>query len=198
MLLRPPSCSTVLALSLIRPISSMHVRCDRRVPIHEGVRMNSRNAPIATGACALLILACAQAHSQSPAMPVPVSAAAADDSRERTGARLDAKWVSAVIGMRVVTPAGAALGKVNDVIVDGYGRATFALVSYGGAFGVGRKYAAIPWAAVAEMLDRDRLVVERTNLENAPRLLRSKPDIGDAHWRYDAEGYWRGRLEVSR
>src|SRR5689334_13928397 len=120
MLLRP-SCSAALALALIRPISSMHVRCDRRVPIHEGVRMSSRNASIATRTCALLILACAQAHSQSPAVPVPapVSAAAADDSRDRTGARLDAKWVSAVIGMKVVTPAGAVLGKVRDVIVDG-------------------------------------------------------------------------------
>jgi hypothetical protein len=160
--------------------------------------MNSRNASTATGACALLILACAQAHSQSPAMPVSASAASADDSRDRTGARLDAKWVSAVISVRVVTPAGAALGKVHDVIVDGYGQATFALVSYGGALGVGTKYIAIPWAAVPEMLDRDRLVVERANLQNAQRLLRPKPDIGDAHWRYEAEGYWMGRLEVSR
>ncbi len=131
-------------------------------------------------------------------MHVAASSASTDGSREKVRARMDAKWVSAVMGMKVVTPAGATLGNVHDVIVDGYGWATFALVSYGGAFGVGTKYTAVPWAVVAEMLERDRLVVERANLENAPRLLGATPGAGDAHWRDDAENYWKGRLGASR
>jgi len=160
--------------------------------------MKSTSASIAAGTCELLSLACAQAHSQSQTVPMAPSAASNTDSRDKNGARMDAKWVSAVIGMKVVTPAGAALGKVHDVVMDGYGRATFALVSYGGMFGVGAKYTAVPWAVVAEMLDRDRLVVEQASLEHAPRLLGAKPGTGDEHWRDVAEDYWKGRLQVSQ
>lgn len=149
--------------------------------------MKSTNASIAVGVCAVLSLASAQAHSQIQ-----------PGSGDKIAARMDAKWVSAVIGMKVVTPAGAALGNVHDVIVDGYGRATFALVSYGGVFGVGTTYTAVPWAVVAEMLDRDRLVVERAKLEKAPRLVGIRPGTADAHWRNDSENYWKGWLEASR
>jgi sporulation protein YlmC with PRC-barrel domain len=126
------------------------------------------------------------------------SAVLSDDSRDKTAARLDAKWVSAVVGMKIVTLAGASLGKVNDVIVDGYGQATFALASYGGVFGVGTKYTALPWAVVAELLDRDRLVVRRASLENAPQLLKAKPGTDDRQWRVNAEDYWKRTLQASR
>jgi sporulation protein YlmC with PRC-barrel domain len=160
--------------------------------------MKSTKASIAAGACAVLGLACGPAQSQGQAVPMAASAALPDDSRGKTAARLDTKWVSAIVGMKIVTPAGASLGKVNEVIVDGYGRATFALVSYGGVFGVGTKYTALPWAVVAELLDRDRLVVEKASLENAPQLLKAKPGADDRQWRVNAEDYWKRRLQASR
>ena len=159
--------------------------------------MKSTKASMAAGACAVLGFACWAAQSQEQAIPTPSAAAFSDDSRDRAAARLDAKWVSAVVGMKIVTPAGASLGKVNEVILDGDGRATFALVSYGGVFGVGTKYTALPWDVVAELLDRDRLVVERASLENAPQLLEAKPATDDRQWRVNAEDYWKRRLEAS-
>jgi sporulation protein YlmC with PRC-barrel domain len=123
------------------------------------------------------------------ATPAPVNHGA-----DVTAARMDAKWVSAIVGMKVVTPAGALLGRVQDVVIDGYGRASFAIVSYGGLMGVGIRYTAVPWATVAEILDRDRLLVDRSNLESSPLLLSAKPEPGDKDWRRAAESYWNGKV----
>jgi hypothetical protein len=59
---------------------------------------------------------------------------------------------------------------------------------------VGIKYRAVPWATVAEMLDRNRLLVDRSNLENAPMLPSAKPEPPDENWRREAESYWNGKV----
>lgn len=122
----------------------------------------------------------------------------AQSGADTVAVRMDAKWVSAVRGMKVVTPQGALLGRVQDVVVDGYGRPSFAIVSYGSVMGFGIKYTAVPWATVADMLARDRLLVDRTNLENAPLLAGAKPEITDKNWRHEAENYWNGKVAVLR
>jgi len=111
---------------------------------------------------------------------------------------LSAKWVSAIVGMPVETAAGARLGTVKDVIVDGDGHARYAIVSYGGVMGLGSRSVALPWESVGEMLQSDRLLVDERQLENAPRLAGAKPDSTDTTWRREAEGYWRGRVSLSR
>jgi len=97
--------------------------------------------------------------------------------------------------MPVESSAGATLGRVQDVIVDGYGRPAFAIVSYGGVVaGLGAKYAAIPWETVAEMLDRDKLVVNQPILERAPALAGAGADARSGEWRRDAKLYWNGKV----
>lgn len=93
--------------------------------------------------------------------------------------------------MKVTTPDGTYLGRVTEVVVDGYGKSTFAIISYGGLMGVNRKYAAVPWAVVAEMLESDRLLVDRSQLENAPLLSNAKSGSAQAGWRHAANSYWR-------
>lgn len=109
---------------------------------------------------------------------------------------VNAKWVSAIVGMKVETPAGAALGTVKDVVVDGYGQATHAIVSHGGLMGLGARYTAIPWTSVAQMLQGDRLLMDRAQLENAPMLSGAKPDVASAGWRREAGNYWRGKMAM--
>jgi hypothetical protein len=114
-------------------------------------------------------------------------------------ARLDARWSSAIVGMPVESSGGATLGRVQEVIVDGYGRPAFAILSYGGIVaGLGAKYAAVPWETVAEMLDRDKLVVSQSVLENAPALAGAGADARSGAWRHDAELYWNGRVAFAR
>jgi sporulation protein YlmC with PRC-barrel domain len=113
-----------------------------------------------------------------------------------TAGNLDTKWVSALVGMKVETPSGARLGTVKDVIVDGYGRQTYAIISYAGMMGLGNKYTAVPWATVAEMLQRDRLLMDQGQLESAPLLSSAKPDSANKGWRGEADNYWRGKVAV--
>jgi sporulation protein YlmC with PRC-barrel domain len=144
--------------------------------------------------CVLLGFGCTQVKPERSAVTAAATRAAVNSGVDAATARMDARWVSAIVGMKIVTPAGALLGRVQDVVIDGYGRASFAIVSYGGVMGVGTKYTAIPWEAVAEMLERDRLLVERSNLEKSPLLLNAKPAPGDNDWRGAAESYWNGRV----
>ena len=109
---------------------------------------------------------------------------------------LDAKWVSGIVGMKVESRDGATLGTVRDVVVDGYGQATHAVVAYGGMMGLGNKYTAVPWAIVAEVLDRDRLIMDQSRLENAPTLSGARPDSANTTWRRTAASYWRGKVAM--
>ena len=109
---------------------------------------------------------------------------------------LNAKWVSAIVGMKVVSPTGMHLGTVKDVVVDGYGRATYAIISYGGMMGLGNKYAAVPWASVAEMLQSDRLLVDQAQLEHAPILPDGQPEFVSTSWRRAADNYWRSKVAL--
>lgn len=145
--------------------------------------------------CVALSVGCAQL----PRAREPLESAAASQPVVResgtVAARLDARWLSAIVGMPVASSAGATLGRVQDVIVDGYGHPAFAIVSYGGMVAsLGAKYAAIPWQTVAEMLERDKLVVNQPILEKAPTLSGAGADARNGEWRRDAELYWNGKV----
>lgn len=148
-----------------------------------------------TAFCAAFGAGCA--HSpQAPAlvasMPPPKTAT---HESERAGARLDAKWLSAIVGMPVESSSGAKLGRVQDVVADGYGRPTFAILSYGAwVAGFGARYVAVPWDTVAEMLDRDKLVVNLQVMESAPTLASAGADARSGDWRRDSERYWKGKV----
>jgi hypothetical protein len=98
--------------------------------------------------------------------------------------------------MKVETPAGASLGRVKDVIVDDYGRASYAIIAYGGMMGLGNNYTAVPWTSVAELLHSDRLLIDQAQLENAPVLSGAKPDSANTSWRREADSYWRSKVAL--
>jgi hypothetical protein len=80
-------------------------------------------------------------------------------------------YASAAIDDRVRNPAGEALGQLKELAIDlDSGRVTYAVLTFGGLLGVGRKLFAIPWQALT--LDESRhgfiLDVDREMLEGAP------------------------------
>jgi hypothetical protein len=133
-------------------------------------------------ACALVGFGCTPVKQQRDAVAETGTAALVSSGSDAVTARMDAKWVSAIVGMKIETPAGALLGRVQ----------------YGGVMGLRSRYTAIPWATVAEMLDRDRLLVDRSNLENSPLLMSAKPQPEDKDWRRAAEGYWNGKIVAAQ
>jgi sporulation protein YlmC with PRC-barrel domain len=145
--------------------------------------------------CVAVTVSCAQTPRTHESVASTPRAPAEGRADAPIPARLDAKWSSAIVGMPVESFAGVKLGRVQDVIVDGYGRPTFAILSYGGRLAsLGAKYTAVPWATVAEMLDRDKLVVNGPVLEKAPALVSAGADARNGEWRRDAERYWNGKV----
>lgn len=139
--------------------------------------------------CAAIGAGCAQVPRQHESVATSASQSAMRDNR-LPPAKLDAVWSSAVVGMAVQSASGSTLGRVQNVIVDGYGRPRFAILSYGGMAGLGLKYTAVPWTKVAEMLDRDKLVTDQSSLERAPVLANAGAEARSGEWGRDAERYW--------
>lgn len=139
---------------------------------------------------ALTVAHVAHGQTQSPQISNQQEARGPDADE----ARLDAKWVSAILGMKVETPRGARLGTVKNVVVDGYGQPTYAIVAYGGVLGLGTQYTAIPWLTVADLLQSDRLLVDQAQLLKSPVMRGAKPDSAQRGWRHAADAYWRPKV----
>ena len=111
---------------------------------------------------------------------------------------------STLSGDPVRNPRGEDLGKVEDLMIDlEAGRIAYAVLSFGGVFGVGDKLFAVPWKAMT--VDTDRhcflLDVPKERLKNAPGFDKDNwPDITDAEWGtrvssfYGTKPYWEERI----
>lgn len=78
---------------------------------------------------------------------------------------------SAIIGGRVVTPAGEDLGRIEDLVLDvESGDVEYAVLSVGGILGLGERYFAVPLAAMPLDAEAGRFVlaVDKERLEQAP------------------------------
>ncbi len=105
-----------------------------------------------------------------------------------------------LVGERVVDPLGADLGKIEELMIDMQaGRVSYAVLSFGGIFGLGEKFFAIPWRLLQPdpVNRRFVLAIDRERLKNAPGFDRhSWPAMGDRGWGrrihrfYDQTPYW--------
>lgn len=127
----------------------------------------------------------------------PASHAAATASgtplRGEAGAR-DLR-ASKVIGMKVRNAQDESLGKIDDLIVDVHnGRVAYAVLSSGGALGVGQKLCAYPLALFQPAAGRsDELVlnVDKDKLNNAPGFERKHwPDWNKDSYRGDVDRHF--------
>jgi sporulation protein YlmC with PRC-barrel domain len=78
-----------------------------------------------------------------------------------------------VNGTDVVSPNGDKLGKIEDVAIEKVsGEVAYAILSFGGLFGIGAKYHPVPW----RLLDYDAekrayvIPVTKADLEKAPTI----------------------------
>jgi hypothetical protein len=87
-------------------------------------------------------------------------------------------WLTSdLIGMKVVSPQGDGLGKIEDVVVHPGGDSAYAVLSFGGWLGMGDKLFAMPWS-VLRTVERDSaeqgserslvLPVSKDKLKQAP------------------------------
>jgi sporulation protein YlmC with PRC-barrel domain len=90
---------------------------------------------------------------------------------------------SKIIGKSVQTMTGEEIGEIADLAIDELdGQVRYAVLSFGGIFGVGGKYFAIPWEALhlSDNKEHFALAVTAKELEKAPGFDKNNwPDFAD-------------------
>jgi hypothetical protein len=91
-----------------------------------------------------------------------------------------------VVGLQVQSPTGEALGAVIDVTLDASRQPEYVVISTGNDTAT-----AVPYATAASMIKGNKVVVDRTKLQNSPQVAASElRDKANSKWRADADKYW--------
>ena len=85
---------------------------------------------------------------------------------------------SEIVGAAVVTTGDAPLGEVVDVVFDATNQPEFVVISSEG------KSMAVPYAVASSMMTADRIVMDRSRLQAAPK-------VKEGQWRGEASGSWK-------
>lgn len=104
-----------------------------------------------------------------------------------------------VEGTPVYGADGPMIGSIERVMIEKVsGRVSYAVLSFGGFFGIGHDYYPIPWAALTydELLEGYRIAITREQLEGAPKYLT------ESEWNWVEHGkvddYYRVIFDPSR
>ena len=101
---------------------------------------------------------------------------------------------SRIIGTNVRDGKERKIGQIKDLILDGgRGEVAYAVVSFGGVMGVGRKFHAIPWQALQPSDDGNFYILhaDRETINQAPGFDKARwPDMTDRKWNAEIDRYW--------
>lgn len=132
-----------------------------------------------------------QGSSGSSATEMKQARQAAKEARQQSG---DVR-ASKMIGKEVENAQGENLGEITDLIVDvGTQRVRYAVLSFGGALGMGDKLFAYPISTFKPAADDDKLVlnVDKEKLKDAPGFDKDKwPEWNDNRYRRDVDRYFK-------
>ncbi|MCD0422283.1 PRC-barrel domain-containing protein [Rubrivivax sp. JA1024] len=97
-----------------------------------------------------------------------------------------------LLGNDVCNRDGETLGDIKELMIDmASGRVAYAVLSFGGVFGLGEKLFAVPWSALS--LDT---VKQRFTLGVPKSLLRDAPGFDKGHWPDMADPSWERVLHA--
>jgi sporulation protein YlmC with PRC-barrel domain len=118
-----------------------------------------------------------------------------DKERRMKTAATSARAIPAtkVNGTEVYNTAGEHLGEIDDILIDKLsGKATTAVMSFGGFLGIGEKFHPLPWQQLKYDTDKDGYVVAMTKdqLKDAPHFARDEITRGDTVWGEQVYGYY--------
>jgi sporulation protein YlmC with PRC-barrel domain len=104
---------------------------------------------------------------------------------------------------RVKSPQGEDLGKIEEVVIDmEMGRVAYAVLSFGGLWGLGSKWVPVPWDAVVLRPEEKVLLlkIEKEKIEKAPNFeAATLPELANRQWGavihtyYGYPPYWEKR-----
>jgi len=130
------------------------------------------------------------------------------DLRNSDGPGPEVMDAATLIGDSVVNAAGDNLGEIKGIMLDVLGgRIAYAVLSFGGIFGIGSKLFAVPWSALTLDAGEKQFIlhVPRKRLENAPGFDKDQwPSMADASWAtalhtyYGVRPYWDDEYSAAR
>ncbi|MGH8177347.1 MAG: PRC-barrel domain-containing protein [Steroidobacter sp.] len=90
-----------------------------------------------------------------------------------------------LVGASVVTKSDTPLGEVTDVVFDAKQQPAFVIISAAG------ESAAVPYAAASSMMSGDKVVIDQSRLQSAPKVKQGEwRDQSSKKWQTDAKRYW--------
>lgn len=105
---------------------------------------------------------------------------------------------SRIIGSKVRDTMDKTIGEIKDLVLDPRrGEILYAIVSFGGVMGVGRKFHPVPWSALAPGDDGRYYVLQadKETIALAPGFDKAKwPDMTDQAWHAEIERYWSRKV----
>ena len=104
---------------------------------------------------------------------------------------------STLAGYRVRSTENDDLGTIEEIMIDpATGQLAYAVLSFGGALGLGDKLYVIPWNLL-RLNPEDRVLVlgcDSAWLRDAPAFQQDDwPDFGDERWEREIDDYYRRR-----
>lgn len=104
---------------------------------------------------------------------------------DRTARSPAASGGKELVGASVVTKANTPLGEVTDVVFDAKQQPAFVIISAAG------ESAAVPYAAASSMMSGDKVVIDQSRLQSAPKVRQGEwRDQSSTKWQADAKRYW--------
>ncbi len=101
---------------------------------------------------------------------------------------------SSITSDNVVDPKGDDAGQVKDLMIDvATGQIRYAVVSFGGVFGIGNKLFAVPWSALTLDRANKRFVIDVTKerLDQAEGFDKDNwPDMASPEWSRTQHKLW--------
>jgi len=119
------------------------------------------------------------------------------DYRSSDGPGPEVMSAETLIGDSVANAAGENLGEIKAIMLDvTSGRIAYAVLSFGGVFGIGSKLFAIPWSALTLDAEEHRFILDcdKERLENAPGFDKDHwPTMADPSWAKELHAYYKVR-----
>lgn len=92
-----------------------------------------------------------------------------------------------LVGVAVVSPGDAPLGQVVDVVFDSTNQPAYVVISSEG------ESAAVPYAVANSMRTADKIVIDRSRLEAAPKVKQGEwKSEASGSWKKESSRYWEG------
>ncbi|MDO9520635.1 MAG: PRC-barrel domain-containing protein [Pseudohongiella sp.] len=105
--------------------------------------------------------------------------------------------VDSLVGNDVYNHQGDNLGGIKDMMLDMHsGHVAYAVLSFGGIFGMGEKLFAVPWNALKLDTAQERFLLDadKERLKNAPGFDKDNwPDMADQSWGQQIHKYYGTR-----